>query len=79
MQGAGKRVRPVMMTALTAMLGLLPAAVSTKIGGQTAQPLAIVVVGGMSATLFLTRYLMPVLYSFYGHREPPVGSGGMAH
>jgi heavy metal efflux system protein len=79
MQGAGKRVRPVMMTALTAMLGLLPAAVSTKIGGQTAQPLAIVVVGGMSATLFLTRYLMPVLYSFYGHREPPAGSGSMAH
>jgi cobalt-zinc-cadmium resistance protein CzcA len=78
-QGAGKRVRPVMMTALTAILGLLPAAVSTKIGGQTAQPLAIVVVGGMTATLFLTRYLMPVLYSFYGHREPPAGSGGLAH
>ncbi len=75
MQGAGKRVRPVMMTALTAILGLLPAAVSTKIGGQTAQPLAVVVVGGMTATLFLTRYLMPVLYSFYGHREPPAGSG----
>ena len=79
MQGASKRVRPVMMTALTAILGLLPAAVSTKIGGQTAQPLAIVVVGGMTATLFLTRYLMPVLYSFYGHREPPAGSGGLAH
>jgi heavy metal efflux system protein len=78
-QGAGKRVRPVMMTALTAILGLLPAAISTKIGGQTAQPLAIVVVGGMTATLFLTRYLMPVLYSFYGHREPPAGSGSMAH
>jgi cobalt-zinc-cadmium resistance protein CzcA len=79
LEGAGKRVRPVMMTALTAILGLLPAAVSTKIGGQTAQPLAIVVVGGMTATLFLTRYLMPVLYSFYGHREPPAGSGGLAH
>jgi cobalt-zinc-cadmium resistance protein CzcA len=79
LEGAGKRVRPVMMTALTAILGLLPAAVSTKIGGQTAQPLAVVVVGGMTATLFLTRYLMPVLYSFYGHREPPEGSGGMAH
>jgi cobalt-zinc-cadmium resistance protein CzcA len=78
-QGAGKRVRPVMMTALTAILGLLPAAVSTKIGAQTARPLAIVVVGGMTTTLFLTRYLMPVLYSFYGHREPPAGSGSMAH
>ena len=58
-----------MITAMTAILGLLPAAVSTKIGAQTAQPLAIVVVGGMTVTLFLDRYLMPVLYSFYGHRE----------
>jgi cobalt-zinc-cadmium resistance protein CzcA len=79
LQGAEKRVRPVMMTALTAILGLLPAAVSTRIGAQTARPLAIVVVGGMITTLFLTRYLMPVLYSFYGHREPPAGAGNLAH
>jgi len=79
MQGAEKRVRPVMMTALTAIFGLLPAAVSTRIGAQTQRPLAIVVVGGMVTTLFLTRYLMPVLYSFYGHREPPSGSGSLAH
>jgi cobalt-zinc-cadmium resistance protein CzcA len=78
-QGSLKRVRPVMITAMTAILGLLPAALSTKIGGQTAQPLAIVVVGGMTVTLFLDRYLMPVLYSFYGHRQPPAGGGGMAH
>jgi cobalt-zinc-cadmium resistance protein CzcA len=78
-QGSLKRVRPVMITAMTAILGLLPAAVSTKIGGQTAQPLAIVVVGGMTVTLFLDRYLMPVLYSFYGDRQPPAGGGGMAH
>jgi cobalt-zinc-cadmium resistance protein CzcA len=57
----------------------LPAALSTKIGAQTAQPLAIVVVGGMTVTLFLDRYLMPVLYSFYGGRVPPEGSGKMAH
>jgi cobalt-zinc-cadmium resistance protein CzcA len=78
LQGAEKRVRPVMMTALTAVFGLLPAALSTRIGAQTQRPLAIVVVGGMVTTLFLTRYLMPVLYSFYGHREPPAGSG-LAH
>ncbi len=78
-QGSLKRVRPVMITAMTAILGLLPAAVSTKMGAQTAQPLAIVVVGGMTVTLFLDRYLMPVLYSFYGDREPPAGGGGMAH
>jgi cobalt-zinc-cadmium resistance protein CzcA len=79
LQGAEKRVRPVMMTALTAVFGLLPAALSTRIGAQTQRPLAIVVVGGMVTTLFLTRYLMPVLYSFYGHREPPAGAGGLAH
>jgi cobalt-zinc-cadmium resistance protein CzcA len=77
-EGASKRIRPVMMTALTAIFGLLPAAFSTRIGAQTQRPLAIVVVGGMVTTLFLTRYLMPLLYSFYGHRTPPAG-GGMAH
>jgi cobalt-zinc-cadmium resistance protein CzcA len=79
MEGAEKRVRPIMMTALTAIFGLLPAALSTDIGAQTQRPLAIVVVGGMISTLFLTRYLMPVLYSFYGHREPHAGAGSMAH
>jgi cobalt-zinc-cadmium resistance protein CzcA len=78
MEGAAKRVRPVMMTALTAIFGLLPAAFSTRIGAQTQRPLAIVVVGGMVTTLFLTRYLMPLLYSFYGSRTPPAG-GGLAH
>jgi len=66
--GAAKRVRPMFMTALTAIFGLLPAALSTRIGAQTQRPLAIVVVGGMVMTLLLNRYLMPVLYSYYGHR-----------
>jgi heavy metal efflux system protein len=79
MQGAAMRVRPVMITAWTAILGLLPAAFSTEIGAQTQRPLAIVVVGGMLTTLFLTRYLMPVLYSFYGHRAPVEGASNMAH
>jgi len=79
MQGAAKRVRPVMITAMTAILGLLPAALSTRIGAQTSRPLAIVVLGGMILTLFVNRYLMPVLYTFYGNRTPPAGSGGMAH
>ncbi len=79
MQGAAKRVRPVMITAMTAILGLLPAAMSTKIGAQTARPLAIVVVGSMILTLFVNRYLMPVLYTFYGNRTPVEGAGGLAH
>ena len=39
----------------------------------------IVVIGGMITTLFLTRYLMPLLYSFYGHREPSAEASRMAH
>jgi heavy metal efflux system protein len=65
MRGAELRVRPVVMTSLTAALGLLPAAMATSIGSQAQKPLAIVVVGAMLITLFLTRYMMPVLYSFF--------------
>jgi cobalt-zinc-cadmium resistance protein CzcA len=65
MRGAELRVRPVVMTSLTAALGLLPAALANSIGSQAQKPLAIVVVGGMLVTLFLTRYLMPVLYTFF--------------
>ena len=79
LKGAEQRIRPVMMTALTAIFGLLPAAVSMKVGAQTQKPLAIVVVGSMITTLLLTRYLMPVLYSLYGNRQPAEGSGDMAH
>jgi len=79
LRGAERRIRPVMMTALTAIFGLLPAAVSTKIGAQTQKPLAIVVVGSMITTLFLTRYLMPVLYSLYGSREPNKDASHLAH
>lgn len=78
LQGTGQVVRPVVMTALAATLGLLPAAFSTKIGSQSQQPLAIVVVGGMISTLFFLN-LVPVLYSFYGRRQPPAGAGSMAH
>jgi heavy metal efflux system protein len=79
LEGSAKRMRPMMMTDLTALLGLLPAALSTRIGAQTQRPLAVVVVGGMITMLFLTRYLTPVLYSFYGQRTPISGSGHLAH
>src|SRR5262249_41797457 len=56
------RYRPVLMTILTAIFGLLPAALSTRIGAQTQRPLAIVVIGGMLTAVVLTRYITPVLY-----------------
>ena len=70
-QGVENLVRPVLMTALAAIFGLLPAALSTRIGSQSQRPLAIVVVGGMLATLLLAN-LVPLVYSFYGRREPHV-------
>jgi heavy metal efflux system protein len=74
--GMDKRIRPLTMTCLTAVFGMLPAAFSTRIGSQTQQPLAIVVVGGMITTMLLMN-LMPVFYSFYGRRQPPEGAGDM--
>ena len=63
--GAELRLRPVAMTSLTAILGLLPAALATSIGSQAQKPLAIVVVGGISTAVLLTLYLIPALYSFF--------------
>src|SRR5205807_7388296 len=73
-----KLIRPVTMTALAAIFGLLPAALSTRIGSQSQRPLAIVVVGGMVATLLFMN-VVPLLYSFYGKRDPKPGVGGIAH
>jgi cobalt-zinc-cadmium resistance protein CzcA len=76
--GVRDRIRPLIMTLLTAILGLLPAALSTKLGSESQKPLAVVVVGGMVCTIFVLN-LIPVLYSFYGERTPPAGAGDLAH
>ncbi|HEX3865457.1 MAG TPA: efflux RND transporter permease subunit [Gemmatimonadaceae bacterium] len=56
------RLRPIMMTALVAALGLLPAALSTGVGSDTQKPFALVIVGGLFSRLLISVYLMPVLY-----------------
>jgi cobalt-zinc-cadmium resistance protein CzcA len=57
------RLRPIMMTALVACFGLLPAAISTGIGSDSQKPFAIVVVGGLLSRLLLSVFLAPVLYA----------------
>jgi cobalt-zinc-cadmium resistance protein CzcA len=57
------RLRPIMMTALVACFGLLPAAVSTGIGSDSQKPFAIVIVGGLASRLLLSVFLAPVLYA----------------
>jgi cobalt-zinc-cadmium resistance protein CzcA len=56
------RLRPIMMTALVACLGLLPAALSTGIGSDTQKPFAIVIVAGLVSRLLLGFFVNPVLY-----------------
>jgi cobalt-zinc-cadmium resistance protein CzcA len=63
-EGAVLRLRPIMMTALVATLGLLPAAISTGIGSDSQKPFAIVIVGGLSATLLLSIYVLPTVYTW---------------
>ncbi len=61
--GVQSRIRPVIMTALMAAIGLLPAAISTGIGSETQKPLAIVVIGGLITSTILTLLILPVIYS----------------
>ncbi len=62
LQGSVSRLRPVVMTALMAMLGLLPAALSTSIGSETVKPFAVVIIGGMISATLLTLTMLPALY-----------------
>ena len=61
--GVHSRIRPVVMTALMAAIGLLPAAMSSGIGSETQKPLAIVVIGGLITSTILTLLILPVIYS----------------
>ncbi|GAB3936787.1 efflux RND transporter permease subunit [Larkinella terrae] len=64
-QGVRSRIRPVVMTALMAAIGLLPAAVSTGIGSETQKPLAVVVIGGLITATILTLLIFPILYRYF--------------
>ncbi|HEY1724039.1 MAG TPA: CusA/CzcA family heavy metal efflux RND transporter [Steroidobacteraceae bacterium] len=61
-QGAILRLRPIMMTALVAALGLLPAALATGVGTDSQRPFALVIVSGMVSRLLISIFLMPALY-----------------
>jgi cobalt-zinc-cadmium resistance protein CzcA len=61
-EGAILRLRPIMMTALVAALGLLPAAIATGVGTDTQKPFALVIVSGLFTRLLISIYLMPALY-----------------
>jgi cobalt-zinc-cadmium resistance protein CzcA len=62
-QGAILRLRPIMMTALVAALGLLPVALATGVGTDSQRPFALVIVSGLFSRLLISVFLMPVLYT----------------
>ncbi len=67
-QGATRRVRPVLMTALVAGLGFVPMALNTGIGAEVQRPLATVVIGGIISATTLTLFVVPVLYFWVNKR-----------
>ncbi len=73
--GSIQRLRTVLMTALLAMFGLLPMALSHAIGAETQRPLAVVVIGGLVSATLLTLIVLPTLYCvFFGKEQRPINA-----
>jgi cobalt-zinc-cadmium resistance protein CzcA len=73
-QGAIRRLRPVLMTALVASLGFVPMAVAAGAGAEVQRPLATVVIGGIVSSTILTLIVLPALYALF-HRDKKVEQG----
>jgi cobalt-zinc-cadmium resistance protein CzcA len=69
LQGSARRLRPVLMTATTAMFGLVPLAFATGPGAEIQKPLAIVVIGGLFSSTITTLYLLPLFYYYVERRS----------
>ncbi|VAX01952.1 Cobalt-zinc-cadmium resistance protein CzcA; Cation efflux system protein CusA [hydrothermal vent metagenome] len=68
-EGARSRLRPVLMTAVTTALGLIPILLSSGVGSEVQRPLATVVVGGIITSTLLTLFVLPVLYGVFSRRK----------
>ena len=78
-RGSELQLRPVLMAALAAAIGLLPASVATGIGSETQKPLARVVVGGMVTSAILILLVLPAMYlivNLYAERRAPSRASG---
>jgi heavy metal efflux system protein len=72
LQAVKVRTRPVVMTALMASIGLLPAAISTGIGSESQKPLAVVIIGGLITATILTLLVFPIIYWIFNRKEQGV-------
>ena len=64
-KGATTRLRPVLITSITTIAGMVPMAMTTKQGGEMSAPMAVAVIGGLTVTTFLTLVFIPVLYTYF--------------
>jgi len=69
LEGAASRLRPVLMTASTALFGLMPLVFASGPGAEIQRPLAIVVIGGLVTSTMTTLYLLPVAYALLEDRR----------
>lgn len=69
-RGTKRRIRPILLTALTDVLGFLPMAISGSAGAEVQRPLATVVIGGLITSTFLTLFILPILYKWIETRKP---------
>ena len=67
-EAATTRLRPVLITVMTDIIGLLPMTISTDIGAEVQKPLATVIVGGVCFSSFLTLFVIPALYQWFPKR-----------
>ena len=68
-EGATSRLRPVLMTAITSALGLIPMLMSNGVGAEIQRPLASVIVGGLVTATLLTLFVLPVLYRWFSRKK----------
>jgi len=64
------RLRPVLMTSLTAILGMIPLAFNSGEGGELVQPIGLTVIGGLSSATLMTLFFIPVMYSIFNRKKP---------
>lgn len=69
-EGAVIRLRPILITALTTIIGMLPMALSRSAGSELRAPMAIAVIGGLSTSTFLTLFIIPVVYTIFERIRP---------
>jgi HAE1 family hydrophobic/amphiphilic exporter-1 len=77
-QAGSDRLRPILMTTMTTVLGLLPLAIGFGEGGEAQAPLARVVIGGLLSSSLITLVLIPVVYTIFEHKRTYGKTGGPA-